>query len=146
MILLAMGIAACADDEPLPYASFQPTKAMEARLDDPAFTACVDEASAPYRMSLRAIHACFDAEAERLGALLDRELARTLAASNEDAAIRADQEEWEEQIHEQCDEANPYHEGWGWIFDVKGCYLDEMKRRILWLDARADGQRSPTGA
>jgi hypothetical protein len=122
--LLLLGLPACATHAG-GYALFHPTEAMIARLAAPEFPACIDEAS---EEGPAAIQACCTAESERLEALLSATLARG-------AAHPADQERWAATLRDRCDRENPFHGGWGWTFELQTCHLDELRRRILWMEA-----------
>lgn len=132
-LLLAGVMAACAGGERPPYEGFRPPEAALARLDDPAFAQCVDEASAPYRLNTRTIQGCFDAEGARLDSLLAT--ARGRLPESDAVAGDAEREAWEQAARESCAAEHPWHNGWGWIFEFQSCELDETKRRIVWLES-----------
>lgn len=76
-----------------------------------------------------ALQGCFDAEMGRLEARLEASLARS------DRRFVADHETWRAGCRDRCDRDNPHHEGWGRIFDVQNCYLEELRRRIAWMES-----------
>ena len=115
------------------YSRFRPTEVMITRLVDPAFRGCVDEASEINRLDLEAIQGCYTAELGRLEGLLAETLNRRAIAPPRD------QEQWNVTFRDRCDKENGYHGGWGWSFELQSCYLDELRRRILWV--KTEGTR-----
>lgn len=111
------------------YVSFRPEPEQMARLHSDEFTFCIDEASYLARSGSPALQDCYTAEFARVEALL----ATTLLSRR---TVPADEVRWRATYKDGCDRDNPHHGGWGWLFEMQQCYLDELRRRVLWLETR----------
>jgi uncharacterized protein YecT (DUF1311 family) len=119
------------------YTNFTPDAALMARLTSVTYKACIDGANG----NTASINACTDAEYERLDVRLNRSYRATLRrlSPTKSSALRSDERGWVATRSDKClADLKEEREDGGTIYSIliRDCTLQELKRRILWIESR----------
>jgi uncharacterized protein YecT (DUF1311 family) len=119
------------------YVTFAPTAAQLGRLTSATYKVCMDNSNG----NTANINECSDAEYGRLDGRLNRSYQaalRRLSPTNA-RALRSDERGWIATRSDKClADLKEEREGGGTIYSIliRDCTLQELKRRILWIETR----------
>jgi uncharacterized protein YecT (DUF1311 family) len=119
------------------YANFAPTAAQLGRLTSTTYKTCMDNSAG----NTASINACTDGEYERLDGRLNRSYQATLRrlSRTKSMALRSDERGWVATRSDKClADLKDEREDGGTIYSIliRDCTLQELKRRILWIESR----------
>lgn len=119
------------------YGAFAPTAAQLGRLDSATYKLCMDNSNG----NTANINECSDTEYARLDRRLNRSYQAALRrlSPRQARALRSDERGWVATRSDQCvADLKEEREGGGTIYSIliRDCTLQELKRRILWIESR----------